>query len=102
MLNLNEPYYCEFRSSNKFNETGKTVTFQADIDTNYACQIRIYHYVDAYNINFINVPANSPGTYSITAEIPDNARFILYRVEPRNYDHDDAFCYTDNWRLIIS
>ena len=27
---------------------------------------------------------------------------VLYRVEPRDYSHADAFVYTDNWRLIIS
>lgn len=102
IITLNTAYYCEYRSNNAFNELGKTVTFQADIYTNYDCRITIYTHVGAYTSSFTTIPINTPGTYSVTREIPENATLILYRVEPRDYSHADAFVYTDNWRLIIS
>lgn len=102
IITLNAAYYGEYRSNNTFNEVGKTVTFQADIYTNYDCRIYIYTYVEGYTSNFATIPINTPGTYSVTRTIPENAAEVLYRVEPRDYSHADAFVYTDNWRLIIS
>ena len=101
MITLNTAYYGEYRSSNNFNEFGKTVTFSADIYTNYECSIRIYTYKNGYSQSITYVPANTPGTYTVTRSIPDDIVHILYRVEPRSYTNNDAFCYTDNWRLTI-
>ena len=101
IITLNAAYYGEYRSNNTFNEVGKTVTFQADIYTNYDCRIYIYTYVEGYTFNFATIPINTPGTYSVTRTIPENAIIILYCVVTRDYSHADAFVYTDNWRLII-
>lgn len=88
-------------SNNAFNEIGKKVTFQADIYVNYAGFIRIYSYNGSYIITTTTIPANIPDNYSVTATIPNDATFIRYRVEPRDYTHSDSFCYTDNWKLIF-
>ena len=101
IISLNAAYYAEFRSRNIFNEVGKTAIFQADIYSNYDCRICIYTYVEGYTSSFTTIPINTPGTYSVTRDIPENTTVILYRVEPRVYSQEDAFVYTDNWRLTI-
>ena len=102
MITSGTLYYGEYRSFNDFNEVGRTVTFQADIYSNYSCNLRIYYYIKGYVANVVNIPTNTPGTYSITISIPEDATHVLYRVEPRSYTHEDAFVYTDNWVLTIS
>lgn len=101
IINLNVPYYGEYRSYNTFNEVGKTVTFQVDACSNYDCRLYIYTYTGSYSSQWTLVPANTPGTYSVTRTIPQNTEHILYRMEPRNYSSEQSFCYTDNWRLIL-
>ena len=98
---MNYPYYGEHRSDNEYNEVGKTVTFTVDIYSNHTCRLYIYVYAGSYNPYYITIPANTPGTYSVTRVIPSNVEHILYRVEPRDYTDSNMFCYTDNWRLTI-
>lgn len=97
----NQQFWAEYQSYNTFNEVNKTVTFQADIYTNYNGFLKIYSYAGSYIVASTTVPANIHDTYSITTIIPNNATVIRYRVEPRDYIHNDSFCYTDNWRLIF-
>ena len=101
MFVLNTAYYADYESFGDFNELGKTVTFAADVYTNYACSIRIYTYVGGYTQSIVDIPSNSSGTYSVSRTIPSDATKIIYRVEPRSYSNSDAFCYTDNWRLTF-
>ena len=100
MITPGTAYYGEYKSFNDFNEVGKTVTFQVDIYSNYDCRICIYTYVEGYTSSFTTVPINTPGTYSVTRDIPENTTVILYRVEPMVYSQEDAFVYTDNWSVI--
>ena len=98
---LNDAYYADYRSNLDFNELNKTVTFQADIYSNYDCRLCIYIYTGSYTSSYTTIPVNVQGTYSVTKTIPENTTQIIYRVEPRVYSHDDAFVYMDNWQLII-
>lgn len=102
MINLNIPYYGEVRISNAFNEAGKTITFQADIYSNYTCRLFIYTYINgAYSHNSVTIPPNTSGTFSVTRTIPQDTEHTLFRVEPREYSYENAFCYTDNWKLTL-
>lgn len=101
MFNVGTVYYVEYRSNNEFNELGKNLTFSADIYSNYACRLYIYYYTTQYIQRYVDVPINAWGTYSINLSIPENASSVLYRVEPRDYAHEDAVVYTDNWVLTV-
>lgn len=102
IINLNIPYYGEARSSNAFNEAGKTITFQADIYSNYTCRLFIYTYINgAYSHNHVIIPPNTSGTFSVTRTIPQDTEHTLFRVEPIEYSYENAFCYTDNWKLTL-
>ena len=101
IITLNSAYYGEYESHNDFNEVGKKVTFLVDVYSNYECYVFIYTYVGQYTHSSVWIPANTPGTYSVTRTIPQNADHIVYRVEPRGWAQEDSFTYMDNWRLTI-
>ncbi len=94
-------YYLDFRSINLFDEVGKSVTFTADVCSNYDCKLVIYTYTGSYSQLWTLIPANTPGTYSVSRTIPLGVEHILYRVEPCTFDSGNCYCYTDNWRLNL-
>ncbi len=100
MINLNDPYYGEVRGDNGYN--GKTITFQADVYSNYTSRIIIYTLVEGvYSHNRVNISPNTAGTYSVTRTVPLNTDEILFRVEPLEYSYENSFCYMDNLKINI-
>lgn len=93
-------YYIDYKSENNFDEIGKTVTFTANICSNYNVYLKIYTFTTNYSSSNTLIPANTPGNYSVTRSINPNVTYILYRVEASVYAAD-GYIYIDNLRLVI-
>ena len=93
-------YYLDYKSENNFDEIGKTVTFTANICSNYNVYLKIYTFTTNYSSSNILIPANTPGNYSVTRSINPDVTNILYRVEASVYA-TDGYIYIDNLRLVI-
>lgn len=97
-VDFTKNYYVEYVSTD---EIGKTVEFTIDAYSNQACVLKIYSKINSsYTAVSVSIPANTPGTYTITTSISSQASEIRYRCEPVLANQfNGCFYYTTNWRI---
>lgn len=101
--NTNKTFYCGPQSTNLGIHNlcmGKTIQFQADINTNIPLYLRVYTNVNGTWTFQSVLISSSSNDVTVTVDVPEDCSNLWFRVDSTK-GYDDVTVYTDNWRLFI-
>ena len=101
--NTNKTFYCGPQSTNLGIHNlciGKTIQFQADINTDIPLYLRVFINVnDSWSSQSVLISSSS-NDVTVTVDVPEDCSNLWFRVDSTK-GYDDVTVYTDNWRLFV-